>query len=66
MVLTFNSYGVRLSAKYHYKGINLLDWHRKQLKWWKKKMGVSDYGIAWISFLKGVGVGVIIYHFFIA
>ena len=26
-------------------------WHKKYIKWWKKKLNVSDYGILWISFI---------------
>ena len=33
--------------------------------WWKKTLGISDYGIAWISFIKGILIGLLIYHFFI-
>ena len=31
---------------------------------WEKKLGVSDHGVAWISFIKGILVGLFIYHFF--
>ena len=40
-------------------------WHKKYIKWWKKKVDVSDYGILWISFIKGLIIGLLIYHFFI-
>jgi len=42
-----------------------VSWHKKYIKWWKKKLNVSDYGILWISFIKGLIVGLLIYHFFI-
>jgi len=32
-------------------------WHKKYIKWWKKKLNVSDYGILWISFIKGLIIG---------
>ena len=40
-------------------------WHKKTIKWLKKKLNVSDYGIAWIAFIKGLIIGLLIYHFFI-
>ena len=40
-------------------------WHKKYIEWWKKKLNVSDYGILWISFTKGLIIGLLIYHFFI-
>ena len=40
-------------------------WHKKQINWWKKKLNVSDYGVAWIAFVKGLIIGLLIYHFFI-
>jgi hypothetical protein len=40
-------------------------WHKQIIKWWGKKLKVSDYGIVWISFVKGLLIGLLIYHFFI-
>jgi hypothetical protein len=40
-------------------------WHKKTIEWWKKKLNVSDYGILWIAFVKGLIIGFLIYHFFI-
>ncbi|MEC8147152.1 MAG: hypothetical protein VX086_01185 [Pseudomonadota bacterium] len=45
--------------------LNYIEWEKRQIEWWKKKLGVSDYGIAWISFVKGILIGLAIYHFFI-
>ena len=28
--------------------------HKKQVDWWKNKLGLSWYGVAWMSFFKGV------------
>tara|TARA_B100001013_G_scaffold304434_1_gene206911 strand:+ start:169 stop:315 length:147 start_codon:yes stop_codon:yes gene_type:complete len=42
-----------------------IDWHKKVLGWWKKKLNISNYGIAWIAFIKGLVIGLLIYHFFI-
>ena len=41
----------------------MLNWHKGQLDWWKKTFGISDYVIAWISFTKGVIIGLLVYHF---
>jgi len=43
----------------------LIDWHKKYIEWWKKKLKISNYGIVWISFIKGLIIGLLIYHFFI-
>ena len=42
-----------------------IDWHKKFLEWFKKKLNISNYGIAWIAFIKGLVIGLLIYHFFI-
>ena len=43
----------------------MLSWHRKQLKYWQEKLGLSNYSIAWLSWLKGTIFGLLLYHFFI-
>ena len=42
-----------------------IDWHAETTEWWKKKLNVSNYGITWIAFIKGLFIGLLIYHFFI-
>ncbi len=42
-----------------------IDLHKKYIEWWKKKLKISNYGIVWISFIKGLIIGLLIYHFFI-
>jgi len=37
---------------------NFVAWHKKYIKWWKKKLNVSDYGLLWISFIKGIIIGI--------
>jgi len=44
---------------------NLIEWHKKNIEWWKKKLNVSNYSIVWIAFIKGLIIGLLIYHFFI-
>jgi len=43
----------------------MINWHKRYVKWWKKKLNISDYGIYWISFIKGLIIGLLIYYFFI-
>ncbi len=42
-----------------------LDFEKQQIEWWKAKLGLSDHGVIWVSFLKGVLIGLLIYHFLI-
>ena len=39
-----------------------INWEKRQIQWWKKKLGLSEHGLAWISFVKGILVGLLIYH----
>ena len=43
----------------------MIEWHKGRVDWFKSQTGISDYGIAWISFFKGLLIGLLIYHFFI-
>jgi len=43
----------------------MINLHKKYIEWWKIKFNISNYGIAWISFIKGLIIGLLIYHFFI-
>ena len=40
-----------------------IKWHKRQTEWWMDKLNVSWYGIAWISFFKGVILTVLFYTF---
>ena len=42
-----------------------IDWNKKYIEWWQKKLNISNYGTLWISFIKGLIIGLLIYHFFI-
>ena len=37
--------------------------HKRQMEFWKSKLGISNYGVAWIAFLKGLLFGLFIYRF---
>ena len=39
---------------------SILEWHKGRVNWFKKKTGISDYGLHWYSFIKGVIIGVAI------
>ena len=41
----------------------MINLHKKYVEWWKQKLNISNYGMAWISFIKGLIVGLLIYHF---
>ena len=43
----------------------MIEMHKKQLEWFKSKLGISDYTVEWIAFFKVFIVGLFIYHFFI-
>ena len=43
----------------------MIEWHKEKVVWFKNKTGISDYGVAWISFIKGLIFGLLIYHFFV-
>ena len=43
----------------------MLEWHKKKLKWFQEEFGISNYLVAWLSFIKGLIFGLLIYHFFI-
>ena len=44
----------------------MIETHKRQLKRWRSKLGISNYGVAWIAFFKGMIFGVLVYHFLIA
>jgi len=43
----------------------MINWHKRYLEWWKKKLNISDYAVVWVTFFKGIFIGLLIYHFFI-
>ena len=43
----------------------MIEFHKRQLEWWKSNLGVSDYGVAWITFFKDILFGMLFYHFLI-
>ena len=39
---------------------NILKWHKGRIDWFKRKTRISDYGLLWYTFFKGVLIGIII------
>lgn len=37
-----------------------IEWHKRQVEWWMNKLNVGWYGVAWISFFKGVIIAMIV------
>ena len=37
--------------------------HKNKIEWFKAKLGVSGYGIAWIAFIKGLIFGLLLNYF---
>ena len=44
----------------------MIEMHKRQMELWKSKLGISDYGVAWTAFLKGLVLDLPIYHLGIA
>ena len=38
----------------------ILEWHKGRIAWFKSKTGISDYGLLWYTFFKGVIIGAVI------
>ena len=45
--------------------IEMLNWHKQQLELQMEKFGLSNYAVAWIAFIKGIIIELLVYHFFI-
>ncbi len=43
----------------------MIEMHKKYIDWWKQKLNISDYAVLWVTFFKGIFIGLLIYHFFI-
>ena len=43
----------------------MLELHKRYIKWWQKKFSMLDYALLWLTFIKGLIIGLLIYHFFI-
>ena len=43
----------------------MIELHKKYINWFKQKLNLSDYAILCITFVKGLIIGLLIYHFFV-
>ena len=43
--------------------MKVVELHKKQMEWWKNKLGIDDYAVVWIAFIKGLIVGTLITYF---
>ena len=34
--------------------MKLIDLHKRYIEWWQRKLGISDYALLWLVFVKGV------------
>ena len=41
----------------------MIEWHKNMLNKSMKKIGLNAYQVAWISFIKGIMITIIIYEF---
>jgi hypothetical protein len=40
--------------------MKLIDMHKQLIAWYQKKLGLTDYGLLWVVFLKGVFVALVL------
>ena len=40
--------------------MKLIEKHKQLITWYQKKLGLSDYGLLWLVFFKGVFVALVI------
>ena len=40
--------------------MTLIEKHKQLIAWYKKKLGLSDYGLLWLVFVKGVFVALVL------
>ena len=43
--------------------MKVIEFHKKQMEWWKNKLGIDYYAVAWIAFIKGIIVGALITYY---
>ena len=40
--------------------MKLIDSHKRLIAWYQNKLGLSDYGLLWLVFFKGVFVALVL------
>jgi len=43
--------------------MKVIELHKKQMEWWKLKLGIDDYAVAWIAFIQGLIIGSLITYY---
>ena len=43
--------------------MKVIELHKKQMEWWKNKLGIDDYAVALIAFIKGLIIGSLIIYY---
>ena len=43
--------------------MKVIELHKKQMEWWKNKLGIDDYAVARIAFIKGLIIGSLITYY---
>ena len=43
----------------------MIELHKRYINWWAEKLNMFDYAMLWLAFIKGLIIGLLIYHFFI-
>jgi len=44
--------------------MNLIKTHKQFISWYQKKLGLTDYGLLWLVFFKGIVVTLFLQHLF--
>ncbi len=45
--------------------MKFIDSHESMIAWWQELLGISDYGLIWLTFLKGLATGYLLCWFFV-
>ena len=43
--------------------MKVIEHHKKQMEWWKNKLRIDNYAVAWIAFTKGLIIGSLITYY---
>ena len=51
---------IPIPLKSKHKPINLIAKHKSFISWYQRKLGLSDYGLLWLVFFKGMFLALIV------
>ena len=40
--------------------MKLIDLNKRYIEWWQRKLGISDYALLWVSFIKGILIALLV------